>query len=129
MSKPCSMFDNVLNFGDKHIMSFHHELHDIMWWTGLKDRIGTDIYEGDILFDADKFNHVGYGDLDPCHRVVVWDAKNAKFSLNILKKKENLDGIKLEAMGRYLCQINCHKHFKVVGNIYNPPGERLIASE
>jgi len=73
-----------------------------MQFTGLKDKNGKEIYEGDIC--RVDWNDIRY----PAHVVgpVEWDERNACFQLG-----EGGDP-----------QIDAKNHYEVIGNIYENPG-------
>ena len=86
----------------------HRENYKIMQYTGLKDKNGKEIYEGDILLcDWDDKRY-------PPHNIgpVKWDKENASWDLG---------------EGGSPWQ-DAKTHFEVIGNIYENP-ELLQANE
>lgn len=76
------------------------ERFELTQYTGLKDKNGKEIYEGDILRVYDDFFRDG---LDDMYGVVKFD--NGRFYLNTFKPYYNETWI----------------YFEVVGNIYENP--------
>ena len=79
----------------------------IMMFTGLSDKHGKEVYEGDIV------------ETDEGRYEILWDIERAKFTLG--------DDSMVLAFGT----VWQPKHFEIVGNIYespNPPhmGERRV---
>lgn len=94
----------------------------IMQYTGLKDKDGKEIYEGDIIADPDNFGCTtgwGGGEYDECpnKKLIVWDEVDAKFKLDFINEKYRGRGVS----GFSLCKGNCASRFEVIGNIYENP--------
>ncbi len=97
----CNFFGDtspVSDYGDDEIS----EECEIMQFTGLKDKEGNEIYEGDIIEFADHLHKA----------VVVYDKKFAAylFESNNLEKKNNPD-----------TAMHWHDDLKIIGNIYENP--------
>lgn len=77
--------------------------------TGLHDKNGKEIYEGDFLIDAD--------DPEPMRHRIVWLEDEAKFELKTLADEEgNWDYFIIDA----LADLDM-KDFEIIGNIYENP--------
>lgn len=81
-----------------------HENHIIQMHTGLKDKNGKEIYEGDI-FIINK-------DDDEWYDTVIWDSRLARFELNHFRSP--VTDISLLDARKY-------KNCEIIGNIYENP--------
>lgn len=102
-------FDSEGCFPDT-IISITHNNNGWIWmqYTGLKDKNGKEIYEGDIIHSKWKEDFVGQED---CKQIVYWSNKNGGWAMN-----EKGKDVKL---GNFHLRFHCHpKHIKVIGNIY-----------
>ena len=109
MSEWCINFENGgidvlesnMNFSTQEDCYISIENYELMEFTGLKDKNGKEIYEGDIL-ECD-WNDTRY----PIHNIgpVKWDNRNACWRLG--------EG--------GTAKDDAENHFKVIGNIYENP--------
>jgi len=79
---------------------------DLMQYTGLKDKNGVEIYEGDILkITPDRYsNYISLG-------YVEYDHDSARYRVTTGKGYDT----------RNAFDINCDADFEVIGNIYENP--------
>lgn len=90
---------------DKFIYPIHLEL---MQYTGLKDKNGVEIYEGDVV-KGGKFEEYS-------HFEIVWREEDTCFEAS-QKQNDKLGGILTRPIGSTL-KIN---EVEVIGNIYENP--------
>lgn len=99
----CSYY-NLLSMLDP--MAKNHDRYEVMQYTGLKDRNGKEIYEGDIVV-WNKYNGMG---LYKIKYQIVWFEDEAGFR-----------GISLEDNPSVLNLNNSRVGLEVIGNIYENP--------
>lgn len=80
----------------------------IGWYTGLKDKNGKRIFEGDIFSRLD-------GAMDGIPRIVRWDEEHMEFKCPLVKKHW--------AFGKSNCSLWLMKYedIEVIGNIHDNP--------
>lgn len=98
---------------DKDIQIQREDNFELMQFTGLHDKNGKEIYEGDILqqvhyvFSNDEYDHKGFKKLII---QVLWGQKEAAFIFKVIKK------IDIEMPKDYK-----EPYREVIGNIYENP--------
>jgi hypothetical protein len=93
-----------LKYSQRKLDRYHGYV--IQQWTGLKDKNGVDIYEGDIL------ERIGDGLF--CKIVVYWDSHNCAF---FIKNSFNLHGIGSPISSHYI-NISDWTYWVICGNIF-----------
>lgn len=98
-----------------HAMSNWKQCLEVMQYTGLKDKNGVEIYEGDILTspyypfqDDGKYNY---------HGVIEWDQDSASFYMTKRLVNRDKNGIS-DGISEPIEDI---EDFEVIGNIYENP--------
>lgn len=87
--------------------------YKLLQYTGLKDRNGVEIYEGDILrredWGQEEVNTPDYG-------LVVWLENEARFALNTYRKGKYI--VRCIEKNRIMAGMN---EFEIISNIYENP--------
>jgi len=118
-------------FGDDGLISTDIWLHDevknakywvtrafpvVMQYSGLKDKNGKEIYEGDFLIDDDS---------EPCRHRIVWMEDKARWELETLMDESgawDYGEFPLEDQISYETgKENMLDSFEIIGNIYENP--------
>ena len=88
----------------------------VMQYTGLKDKNGIEIYEGDIVF----YKFASYQDISE----VVYNKNYTKFEMVSLKEGDNTSACKFKKGRIHAINKTCidgYDYVKVIGNIYENP--------
>jgi len=91
--------------GDECFYSFDEV--EVMQYTGLKDKNGKEIYEGDII---DDLEHI---DTQDDRGIIRWDKTRARFIVDPLNLEESWHDWEMDELN----------HSRIVGNIHETPME------
>jgi len=85
----------------------------LMQYTGLKDKNGKEIYEGDILV---LHHSTILSSNDPCpdRRIVMWDEDASRLCAAYIDGNVNTSGYTF-------CKNNASRFFEIIGNVHETP--------
>jgi uncharacterized phage protein (TIGR01671 family) len=121
----------TMNFNDNELTIYptcdgypkHFECYEIMQYTGLKDKNGKEIYEGDIIVHKNSLGNLKYtlevrfGEyyietcIDACHELCDEDPISVKCYGFYFKR----------GVSEYSLNEQCFDDYSVIGNIYENP--------
>jgi uncharacterized phage protein (TIGR01671 family) len=89
----------------------------IMQYTGLKDKNGKDIYEGDIIQCRDMHDeNIDYWSTKPPRYAILWNNSNSCTAEYSLKDYHSIDKHFFSPI-----PLDIISHWEVIGNIYENP--------
>lgn len=108
------LFMYAIPKSESGLETIYHKSYDVEQFTGIQDKNGLDVYEGDILRTYHFTNH--YGKKEYLHHEVVWSDKYCGWQmLNCTSRDEN------DGSPQLFVYIQAGKDFEKVGNIHENP--------
>ena len=119
------VFGTGVHLSNGWVTEFNNCKHDcdvaLMQYTGLKDKNGKEIYEGDILLILDSeiapITDYGKGPLEPCNHLSEVIFKNGCFGANITEDR----GAWSKDFYCFNVNLDDFDGVEVIGNIYENP--------
>ena len=90
---------------------------EIMQYTGLKDKNGKEIYEGDILLRNGSVQGSSITDMsdpNPDMRIIKWDDNEGRLTFSTIDGRIGISGFSY-------CKNNLNTLYEVIGNIHENP--------
>ena len=125
LDNPKFEFFNHGRNGRAVMMADEDENITIMQFTGLKDKRGKEIYEGDIIVSVENDEVYAIGEMTPLSRHLDMLADNIGYFTDKMRKKYE----KRNPQSRYHIDdwVSWSEQYEVIGNIYETP--ELISSQ
>lgn len=110
------LWHSTQNGEDVEHEDWHTPKQVIMQFTGLKDKNGKEIFEGDIIRNKNNFSCITNDDKNPDRKIVIYNDEESKFCFEFIEDRLKKIGVS----GYSFCKQNQNK-FEVIGNIYENP--------
>lgn len=95
------------------ILNLEESTHHLMQFTGLFDKDGKEIYEGDVVVTVSVLIR-DVSDPNPHRRIITWNEEEARLDFHWI------DGQK-QTSGQTFCKKNLENNWQVIGNIHEHP--------
>lgn len=125
-------WDGFFEIDDDYCCAGDHPIYNlsevpVMQYTGLKDKNGKEIYEGDIILVPDEWTEPilddGSGPREPCNHLAPVIFRDGSYGVDIKNRADiyKKGFVSFEYMDREIGDVA--SDMKVIGNIYENPLE------